>query len=673
MTYEAHAHLASDLRGPDSPTGWFRFDDTEWRIADRPPARHPKALTFDWDIAVTADGSLLDPLYAALLYHLKMLIWTMIYDPRGGKPIAGTALGGMMGMIESGARWMVAEGMTDFTQMDDEASERFLIHFLETHETHFGERTRPRQITYASACRRLAFVRYVFRQRAALQAYGILVPASAPFRGEGIESVVKHRLDLHRGEKLQPLSDEVALLLMTNAFTWITDRADDIIRLQESICGDAPDPCASQYAISRFYERSREAIDDFAFTTDERTGRPWFDGAAYVRAYRDGRTFNIEGRQIVRRLVTSLQAACVITLQSCAGLRAAELDGLRDTAGPDTDLPSCVHIRTSRDGMMEHFYVRSAELKVHKREAEWLVGSRIAGGPELPPPVRALAVLHRLYARWRDLAGSPNLILTFSSARGFPRVSESIGFATADYLSNLQKQFLVDHCDVNQLDSADIARFHENDELRGHLWRTTFATFVYRIDHRLIEAISRHYKHMQVAMTERRYIGNDASLVSSLDAASVQSTARFFREVTNGEIAVAGPLVREILEFPIAEGDEEDFEVAVVNEDIRLIDLEYGHCGISLNPRKSRCNTMAQTQSWAKRSPNMAFQSPSTCSGCPLFVASTRHLPYWEKRLNMLQTSAAEYVAAGERSPTVLRKRLAIAKRMVRSLGNKAK
>jgi len=663
------ANSTVDL-GPDCPNGFFSFSDELWRAADRPDARHERHVEFDWDIDLMDGTSLLDSKNGSLLRSLKLLVWTMLYDPREGKPTSPTALSGLRGSIGSGARWLASEGMIDFSGMGEEATERYLVHFLENHEQSFGGVGRRAKITYSSVCKNLGFPYYVYRQRDALARFGLIVPRSRPFNGEGASSIATNRLDLHKGEKLSPISDDVAVVLMGTSYMWIVERSEDLIKLQNLLL-DEPYPAFDDPRFdvlkNEYYKRSDEILQSFPFRAGS-DGQPWFVMEAFDRRLRDERVGKIKGRQIVRWLMTSLQAACVILIQSCTGMRASDMDSLRDDV-PTGELPSCVEVRRSKDGMMEHFFVIGRESKVTKTKAEWLVGSRQAGSKDLPPAVHALSVLHRLYARWRTMASMDSLFVTFAHSKGLPRVGDSIGYATSDYLSDLQKTFFAEHCDSSNLSDEDKARFCDNDELRGHLWRTTFATFVYRIDHRLIEPISRHFKHVSVLITEQRYVGNDVELIADIASAAVQSTARFFRDVVRGKIKTAGPMADALQEFPLPEeSDEDDFEAVVIEEDLRLIDLGYGKCGVTLNPRKSRCNTLGMTRSWAKRSPNLSFQSLSTCSGCQLFVTSSENLPFWQNRLSTLKRDTAAYKAGGEKIPTVLRKRLAVSMQMIKRL-----
>lgn len=652
------------------------FDALEWRVAEPGKGQDKNHGSLSWDIRLTNSESLVDAAHSERLYALRALVWTMLHDPRSSKALSSGGLNHVRVAIETGARWMAAEGMSGFAEMDNAASWRFLDHFLDTHkETSAGPAHRPPEITNATANGRLRFIKLIHRQRRALKRFGLDVPNEAPFDGRGIDAVVREDLDLHRHGKLEPIPDEVAIVLMSQAQRWLGVPADDVLALQEAVCENSipVDESGGRSGVPEMYGESKDVIESFRFSVLEGEAVPWTSLAdPYHRTLRDGRVGTIQGRQAVRRLILTVQAAAIIAIQASTGIRASELASFQDTTvgGP---LPSCVTSRTSHDGMMELFYCHGVETKTRKKRLEWLVGARPVGSDYLPLPVRALGVLHRLFARWRALSDSHDLMLTFSASKGLPRRAESIGSATSQHMTVVQKEFLQEQCDTTTLPVEAVERFCENDALRGHLWRTTFATFLYRTDPRLLEPISRHFKHLRVAMTETGYVGNDVELLNALDSTHVQQSSRLFYEAIEGNMPVIGGLADSFKDFPRMPGRTlEDYELAVIENDLRLIDFDYGMCGAVVNPEHSRCNTLGGTAHWSKRSPNEALRSPSVCIGCPLFVASRRHLPFWINRMKVLREALRTQWGAKHGLSIVTRRRLTAAETIVARLSGAA-
>lgn len=652
---------------------WSALGDDVWYLADKPaPGQSSRYGRFKWNIKIDAHRSLCDPEFRRCLEHVKLWLWTMIHDPRESKPISPGGMGSIHATVETGVRWMVHEGMKGFGEFDNEASWRFLDWFVSEHEkTRLGKLTRSPKLTRGSANRRLSFVALVYRQRMALQRFGVRVPAEPPFDGRRVDEVVRHDLDLHEHGRLVPIPDDVALLLMRESQRLLEAPADDVMSLVRQCRLDDQMLLMGQTSVGNLeaYHHDLRVIREFAFAKLEGENNPWTNiGDPYARTLLCGRQVTIDERQALRRLIITIQAAAVICIQACTGMRASELAALEDDGSGD-DLPSCVISRLSQDKLLELFYCRGVELKVNKVRTEWLIGARLAGTEDMPPPVRAFSILHKLFHPWRNLAKLDRLLIVFSAAKGLPRQPSSISAATSGYLTNLQKDFLREQCDTSGLSARSQKRFLQSNGLRGHLWRSTFAIYLYRIDPRLIAPISRHFKHLRVAMTETKYIGNDVELIAAADESRVTESARFFHEAIHDHQPVVGSLAKYFDELVMEEqATLDDCKLAVTDQDLRLLDFDYGVCGVSIKPEQSLCNRIGGTASWAKTSPNEAFRGVSMCVGCPCFAASRRHLPYWEKRLRSLEQAVEKDQKSQDKGSYVLEQRMHSARTIVERL-----
>lgn len=495
------------LRDPPRFSDWSTFEAVEWRLAAPMVGQRARHGALLWSVNLGGGESLLDDRFARLRRHLRLLVWTIVHDPRGSKALSPGGLTHLRNAIQGGARWMASENMTDFERLDSLASWRFVEFFLRDHEK--GPRTlrgRQPKVTWSSASACLKFVALVHRQRRALERFGVRVPAEPPFDGRNVDQVVQQDLDLHRGTAPEPIPDEIAIRVMNGAQDWLGVRASDIGHLATAV-GDLERLRRSGVRVGELeiYRRSKELLASFEFSTLDGDATPWMnlrDG--YERAQLDGRTSFIQGRQILRRLLLGVQGAAVICIQATTGIRASELTSFEDDGSPGP-LPSCIEVRRSVDGLLDLFYAHGVEIKVTNERGAWLIASRLAGTDYLPPSVLAFSVLHTLFAKWREVGGHGKLLLSFSASRGLPKTSLSIGVATSQYITYLQKIFFAECCDQTGLSSEVVERFVDHHALRGQLWRKTFATYLFRIDARLLEPISRHFKHLRVAMTEAKY------------------------------------------------------------------------------------------------------------------------------------------------------------------------
>ncbi|KRE86048.1 hypothetical protein ASG75_10995 [Rhodanobacter sp. Soil772] len=660
---------------------YSRFIDNIWKMPQNIPGQATKYGTIDWNVELP-DGSLLtDKENAFLLIQFKVLVWSLFHAPREANAAAAGSMTAIAQGVTSVAAWMVSEGMTHFDEIDSTASWDFVRFFVESHEEMKSKsQTRPRVVSNATASARLALLSYMYRQRRSLRELGVEPPPEPPYDGRSIDDVVQNELDLHRRGKLDPIPDDVAIPLLSSAIRLIGQPAEDVLALQE-LCmhafEHAPGTMEGKWCRLEKYHAVLAELDSFEFAHVEGETKAWHGPIRPTeRRLRDGRVGTLRGTQLLRRLVITIQSAAIVCIQACTGMRAHEICGLDAGSSTASDLPACITPEVSSDGLMEIFYCHSVEAKQSKIRTRWVIGARSVGSNYLPPSVRAFKVLWLLYGRWRKLGCTSKLLITFSAAKGLPRKARSIGRMTVVALTNLQKDFLREHCDLSSASEASRAEFLERHRLRGHRWRTTFALFLFRIDSGLLPAISRHFHHLSTAMTERGYIGNDVSLIETLDSVRTMETARFLLEAIEGYRPTVGSVAKLIAQFraKLQEDLQEPTLTAavafIVENDLRIFFLPYGHCFLPLQPEASRCHELGDTTHWSQRGPNVGFRSPSVCVGCPLFVADGGHLAFWEQRA---ASHAAALVDRSKRDPAlrVVQARLNQAKAMVGVLSAK--
>lgn len=620
------------------------FTDIVWRVNHDVAGQGIRHGTINWDVSLPDGSSLADDENLSLLTQFRALVWTLLHDPREGSAIAAGTLNNLELGIASVASWMVAEGIASFSEIDSEMSWRYAEYYLANHEVaDLGKKkTRPRTVSSASASTRFPILAYIYRQRQALRLLGIEAPREAPYDGRSVDDVVRNELDLHRKGKLAPIPDDVAIPVLSSATRLLGVPANDVMLLQD-LCmhafEEAPGDSEGTWCRRDKYRAAIEELAKFQFSRIDGEATSWREPLKAVRrSLRDGRQSLLVGNQLLRRQIITIQSAAIVCIQASTGMRAHEMCGLDAGSDESQALPACIESEISSDGLMEVFYAKSVEAKQSKARTRWVIGARSAGSDYLPPPVRAFQILWKLYRRWRRLGGTTKLLVTFRAAKGLPREKTSVGRMTVVAMTELQKDFLREHCDLSGASEASRVEFVEQHRLRGHRWRTTFALFLFRVNSGLLPAISRHFQHMSMAMTERGYIGNDVALIDTLDSVRVMESARFMLEFAEGRSVTAGSMAKHVERFreelreQKVEATLAAAEAFVIEHDLRIFFLPYGHCFLRLQPEASRCHELGSSTHWSQRGPNVAFRSPSVCVGCQLFVADSRHLPVWRDR-----------------------------------------
>jgi len=658
------------------------FTDTIWRVQHGVAGQRPRHGTINWDISLPDGSSLIDEENDRLLTEFRVVVWTMLRDPREGKAIAPGSLNGLEQGIASVCSWMIVDEVYSIADINSAVSWDYVQYFMNNHEQvdPNKKKTRPRTVSNATASVRLAILVYVYRQRQALRVLGIEPPYEAPYGGRSIDDVVRNELDLHRKGKLDPIPDEVAIPVFSSAIRFLGVPADNVVELQDRCLRafeETPGKGEGPWCHIDKYRAALDVMDHFRFSKIDGEAEPWRASLeATHRTLRDGRETVLEGNQLLRRLVITVQSAAITCIQGFTGMRAHEMCGLEAGSDESQPLPVCIESEISSDGMMEIFFCRSVEAKQSKTRTRWVIGARSVGSDYLPPPVRAFQVLWKLYMPWRRMGGSTKLLVTFRAAKGLPRKTSSVGRMTVVALTELQKDFLREHCDLSGASEASRVEFLEQHRLRGHRWRTTFALFLFRVNSGLLPAISRHFHHLSMAMTERGYIGNDVDLIDTLDSVRVMESARFMLEFAEGRSTSVGSVAKHVQRFRDElrerkiEATLAAMEAFVIENDLRIFFLPYGHCFLHLQPEASRCHELGNSSHWSRRGPNVAFRSPSVCAGCDLFVADGRHLPVWQDR----ESAYAKALSGPQKDPAmrVIKRRHDQAKTMVAILTKKA-
>lgn len=640
------AFLAESARMAASECEW---NSATWRWTNTLVGQRRRKIEIDWDVELVAGERLMDPQWSTLLEELRTYIDTAINDPRSGRPLGLGSITQRWAGLRLLAEFMAGEGYSSLGELNCDSSWEFLAYLEENYEGDKANVGAERKKTHSSMVRSLHILPRLWRQRDAMISAGVRSLSEEPFDGKTSFRVVTDEMRLKRKGGLKPIPDEVAFPIMNTATRYIGAPADDVIKLQKDVLealgyenagkGGRTSTTPQQYAVAK------QLVLDREFSAIDQESSPWREKISPTdRTLIDGRSVKLSEIQGLRRAVLTIVAASCTALQAGTGIRAHEICGLQDDSADDEKSPSCLYTKITRDGLLECFYLRGRTAKRGKsRDVEWLVGSRPAGSSYIPPPVRALQVLKEILQPWRRLAQSTELLLTFSAARGLPRSKESLGHFGSCYLTNLQKEFVHECVRFENINPSLHREFVLGNGLRGHRWRTTFATQIYTISSGLLPALRDHFKHLSVATTEYGYIGSDPTIIESCESAQVLSTARAMLSFSTGQIAMAGSMasmvsrhhvkLKELIDKQSGDTDEQRAVAFVQDNGIELFNSDYVRCFITLMPHKSSCHSLAGTPTILRNRPANQFRSESVCARCHASAIQLEHLPYWERAL----------------------------------------
>ncbi|ANC86675.1 hypothetical protein [Sphingomonas sp. NIC1] len=323
------------------------------------------------------------------------------------------------------------------------------------------------------------------------------------------------------------------------------------------------------------------------------------------------------------------------------------------------------------------------------KDEKWLIGSRPmdlkAGEPLI---VRAIRVLERLYAPWRPLiadeAERRRLVLNFRSG-GLPQSGAGIVAADAWRTALSLREFYA----RPEIGLAKLEPLVEKNRrlapyvrkqgrcIRPHQWRKTFALYMMRLDERMLPAISRHFKHLSLAVTEGAYMPQDPSMIAAGESVQMRETHRALYEMRRGDGGRSGKLDRIVDGFrsdldkligdlPLEESYEE-VKHALLSRDLRIFHSEHGRCLIAANPDRARCHDAGGTSSWRRLQPNEATRTPALCAGCDNFSISTEHGDFWMRRY--LENKSVWLLAKGSADFEIVRRRAEQAHAVLQALG----
>ena len=495
------------------------------------------------------------------------------------------------------------------------------------------------------------------------------------------------RLAVTAADEIPALPDEVALPILAGATRLLGRPADDVIELQRRYLStmqrmDREPPTAERVML-------KSVMQGFEFGVVERGEAPWH---APILLGAD----EVGGGDALADLIDTIRTACLIVIMGFTGVRISEAVSpeIKPRILFDDGLPSCIVVENSKSGLSDHYMLKGLLTKGQERSTAetWLLGATPKHSGVEPSTVRAVRVLEMLYAPWRAFASNAearNRLFTGFASRGLPRKPGSVVTVTSPRLRQDFKAFVGDHryVDLSALDAMAATKTElipylatatekVGHYVRPHQWRKTFMRYAMRTDPRMAPAISQHFRHYNVAITERDYGAKDVKFLQQADSLRARQTGVALRRLIEGksrpvtrmEKAIALAADQWVQLIPDgAPMDDATFTALAISEDLRIWDSAHGRCLIGLRPDEARCHDRAGTGGWRHAQPNRLTRTPSLCLGCANYSVTSDTPSFWRRRY--VENQSAWLAAKGELGFEIIRRQAEVAAKFLRALG----
>ena len=491
---------------------------------------------------------------------------------------------------------------------------------------------------------RLRIWKHLHWMRADMNAAGVQVRLGDMFRNLPLWKLTE---ELARDglSDMEDLPDEVVLPILTEAHRLIGEPAEQVIALVRDYM--AIRPLAKSDVAYKRVRAERLALLAGQSLVIEGEQQPWFTLPTGA---------DVDPTHVVLELVKLIRDACVVTLAAGIGWRVSEASSVevepRDTF---EELPSCILVTPSFTRTSDHFWVRGL-LSKHRPEPtpeDWLIGARLRGSTAEPITVRAIRVLERLLYPWRSMSRSPVLqrqLLVDWWGAGVTFSPRNVVRVKNDALRRAARAFIVERVKLGErlaplvASKPELATYAEGDGdcIRPHQWRRTFFRMMYRIDSNLLPALSRHFKHISLAVTENGYAPKSPAALEDAEAvATGELVELLYTRGEGGPPAVTGgdrilQRHRDVISSIIDGEDVADAAPRLAefaaHRNLRLWPAEHGSCLIGLNPDKAACQVRHGRIDWRVEEPNLSRRNPGLCCSCPNLVVTLRDEPFWQRR-----------------------------------------
>lgn len=613
-------------------TSWFlsgsRWDDACWTFAATNKTEERRSLRVRWDFTLPRGGCFTDPPHARLLESARRLIVLMRTRSltRQLPKRATTVFTGFV-VLRVLLRWMNEEGFSRFSELDDQAIDRF-IRFLAQRPLRYRSdaklRSRHTLMTHLTV-----FI-YLHRYRE-LIGDGLV---KHPFGGVSAGKYIGARDRDRRPWPYTP--DVIAVPLVQGAIDYLEESAIDILRLREIY-------------------RNAQA------TVSERVSRGYAASKAGLQALQRcplvvrGRPYVIEGLPDFTSLVEYLYAACFVVISYLVGARASEImyleSGCVRSASDDPTAPD-----TGTAILVGTIFKQEADY--HGRPHQWVIPV---------PVVHAISILEALSSPHRARANRPQLWLRavgsthtrgmgeWNIAAKWPLMIPSVAWMRVRL--GLFSEWL-------KLPLHDGKPWR----LATHQGRKTFARFVALRDRSSLFALAQHLGHRDRAISDMHYAGNDYALEQEIGSEVLEHSVCAWEQMLSAESLGGRAGAQIVAKRPRFRGERAKQDLTayarmLADAGLRLGVCDWGYC--VYREEYSACLGDAS-------GPNPVRREPSTCARCRNFAVSVTHRVYWDEQVRRHE-ALLNNPELPLQSLKIARERLGEALTMIRAIdGNKS-
>lgn len=384
----------------------------------------------------------------------------------------------------------------------------------------------------------------------------------------------------------KPLDEAVALPLIRDALAWINAHGSFVLHVAEML-SRAID---SAVGLTRCQLHDRMGATYLELNTDPRMAE-----ARAAMGNEAAHTFIV-----VRNLLTQTEGACLIVLLFLVGFRCSELVNLNaDSIRPDV----------LEDGQ-PIYRLSGVAAKRGGLSRTWVASQ---------PVVEVVEYMTLLYARARRLTGQRALFLCRAGG-SLPRSTKTRRLSTVSVGKRIKMFADAPH----RCSSPAVVRLHP------HVARKTFARFVVLRDKRALEALSYHFGHTHMMITDGCYVGADIELAKLMNEEARKDLAHGLEDILRSG-ALAGKASRSLQTFMRdAQSGRyrgrrtlQSLVSKLINEGVQLAPCDWGYCVYSQS--LSACRGTAS-------GPNEENRSPEVCAMCANFVVTEKHRLWWSER-----------------------------------------
>ena len=439
--------------------------------------------------------------------------------------------------------------------------------------------------------------------------------------------------------------EPVCLELIRQAIRLLGPPADDIVRLREKYIT----ACESTKKHSPFRNgprvMARAALKGERFATLPHESEPWTD-------------LDAEDPQTIKALVCALEGACAVILLFLSGPRVSEVQ----RAGPG----SLQYVRHDNGIEYPYFFAERSKQSVSRRlffaaserdrasRRGWILG---------PSGVRALEVLEGLSGALRKLSRLPSYWLTVQCSGLWPAYRRPQITAIAPATINHRLKSFVRFVELHE-------RTGWRGRLHTHMGRKACARFIAKRDRTALADLAIQFGHLSAYITDVGYARPDAEYRRLIDeelAGELQEVAadlasldidHTFANMNCEAVAEIRDRAVRFLGQLLSEADVR----RLLGRGVRLVPCDWGMC--IYREELSACEGN-------EFGPSAERRSPAVCVKCMNFLATQKHRPFWQRRLDDCKRWLA-HRDLPDQTQHLLNNRLAEAQAVLAAIGTKS-